>query len=194
MNVYDFDGTIYHGDSTRDFFKFSLKKHPALVRYLPKQLWGFFSHYVLKRIDKTTMKQNFYCFLKGFDAEKTLDEFWDKHEKNIYPFYKEQQKEDDIFISASPEFLLEPICKRLSINHLMASRVDIKTGTYTGKNCRDEEKVKRLYEKYGKVHIDNFYSDSEADLPLVRLADKAFLITKNGEVTSWPDEVRVNRE
>ncbi len=184
MNVYDFDGTIYHGDSTADFFKFSLKKHPSLLRYLPKQLWGFF-RYAVKAIDKTKMKENFYCFLKGIDAEKEVEEFWDTHIKNIYPFYKEQQREDDIFISASPEFLLNPICKRLSINHLMASRVDMKTGKYTGVNCRSEEKVRRLYEKYGQVHIDNFYSDSDADLPLARLADKAFKITKNGEVTDW---------
>ena len=188
MNVYDFDGTIYHGDSTRDFFKYSLRKHPLLVRYLPKQLWGFFL-YAIKRIDKTQMKQNFYCFLKGIDAEKMLDAFWDVHEKNIYPFYKDQQAADDIFISASPEFLLTPICKRLNINHMMASRVDIKTGRYDGVNCHSDEKVRRLYEQYGQVHIDNFYSDSDADLPLARLADKAFKITKKGEVTVWkPDK------
>ena len=29
MNIYDFDGTLYAGDSTMDFLKFSLKKHPA---------------------------------------------------------------------------------------------------------------------------------------------------------------------
>ncbi|MBR5773404.1 MAG: HAD-IB family phosphatase [Clostridia bacterium] len=186
MNVYDFDGTIYHGDSTKDFFRYSLKKHPLLVRYMPRQLWGFFL-YAIKRIDKTAMKEMFYCFLKGIDGEKLVEEFWDSHEKNIYPFYKQQQRADDIFISASPEFLLEPICKRLSINHLMASRVDIKTGAHSGKNCRGEEKVKRLFEKYGEVHIEKFYSDSLADLPLAKLAEQAFMITKDGQITPWPE-------
>ena len=32
MNVYDFDKTIYDGDSSVDFYKFSLKRHPKLAR------------------------------------------------------------------------------------------------------------------------------------------------------------------
>ena len=35
MNVYDFDGTIYDGDSTLDFWYFCLKKHPQILLYLP---------------------------------------------------------------------------------------------------------------------------------------------------------------
>lgn len=41
MNVYDFDGTIYNGDSTIDFFLYALKRNPSVLRYLPKQVWGF---------------------------------------------------------------------------------------------------------------------------------------------------------
>ena len=50
MNIYDFDGTLYDGDSTFDFIVFSLKKHPALVRFLPVQGWAA-ALYVLKKID-----------------------------------------------------------------------------------------------------------------------------------------------
>ena len=34
MNIYDFDGTIYDGDSSIDFFKYSLKKHKNLFLLL----------------------------------------------------------------------------------------------------------------------------------------------------------------
>ena len=183
MNVYDFDGTIYDGDSTVDFYLYCVKKHPSILRFFPKQCWGFLRYY-LKRIDITRMKENFFCFLKAVDSEKILPDFWDLHEKNIFKWYYDNHLEDDIIISASPEFLLAPICERLGIKNMMASRVDSKTGKFASPNCRSEEKVKRLYEKYGKVHIDNFYSDSEKDLPLARLADKAFYI-KKGEVTNW---------
>ena len=37
MNVYDFDKTIYNGDSTLDFYIFSIKKNLLLLRYFPKQ-------------------------------------------------------------------------------------------------------------------------------------------------------------
>jgi len=35
MNVYDFDGTIYNGDSTVDFFLFALKRKPSLLLNVP---------------------------------------------------------------------------------------------------------------------------------------------------------------
>ena len=31
MNVYDFDGTIYDGDSTVDFLIYMYRKHPGLM-------------------------------------------------------------------------------------------------------------------------------------------------------------------
>ena len=37
MNVYDFDGTIYDGDSTVDFFLHALKRNPSVLLHLPKQ-------------------------------------------------------------------------------------------------------------------------------------------------------------
>ena len=31
MNVYDFDGTIYNGDTNKDLIKYAFKKYPKLV-------------------------------------------------------------------------------------------------------------------------------------------------------------------
>ena len=110
---------------------------------------------LLKRIDRTTMKQNFYRMFTGYDAEGLLEEFWDKHQHKIFPWYPGQQEETDIIISASPEFLLQPICDRLGIRHLMASRVDPKTGKYTGRSANDKFIVDRaaiakIEEVFGK--------------------------------------------
>ena len=38
MDVYDFDGTIYDGDSSIDFYLFCLKKNIKLLRYIPGQV------------------------------------------------------------------------------------------------------------------------------------------------------------
>ena len=35
IDVYDFDGTIYDGDSTVDFVRFCLRRHPSLLAGLP---------------------------------------------------------------------------------------------------------------------------------------------------------------
>ena len=36
IDVYDFDGTIYDGDSTVDFTRFCLRRHPAVLAGLPR--------------------------------------------------------------------------------------------------------------------------------------------------------------
>ena len=184
MNIYDFDGTLYDGDSTMDFLKYSIKKHPALVRFLPGMGVACLRHYLLKATDKTTMKERFYRILSGYDAQGLLEEFWDKHQHKVFPWYPGQQEETDIVISASPEFLLEPICQRLGIKTLMASRVDPRTGKYTGLNCWGEEKVRRLAEQTGITHCDKFFSDSYSDTPLAKIADEAFLV-KKGKICPW---------
>ena len=184
MNVYDFDGTIYHGDSTFDFFFWCLGRHPGLVRYLPIQAWGFLKR-ALHLTDKTGMKEYFYRFLRGIDTEQAVEEFWRTHKKNIYPYYPRQHQHTDIVISASPEFLLWPICHDLGIQNLFASRVDPRTGLYTGINCHGREKVRRLYEELGVDHITEFYSDAHCDLPLAKIADKAFLVDRHGSLHPW---------
>ena len=188
MNVYDFDGTVYDGDSSVDFYFFALKKKPSLIRFIPKQLYGFVL-YKFKKIDKTALKERFFSFLSGIDAEKLLGEFWDKNEKKIFDYYLKQKRDDDIIISASPEFLLEPICQRLGIISLIASKVDVNSGRFDGINCRGEEKVRRLYDELGVDSFDNFYSDSSADLPLARLSKQSYRIVK-GNVVDWDIDIK----
>lgn len=183
MNVYDFDGTIYDGDSSVDFFLYALKQKPSLFRYVPQQAWGFLL-YGLKRISKTELKEFFFSFLSGIYAEKMSEDFWDQNHHKIYRWYLEQQQSDDIIISASPEFLLKPICQRLGIHHLIASKVDVQTGKFFGENCRGQEKVQRLATEYHVTQIDVFYSDSQSDLPLAQIANNAFLVV-NGNILMW---------
>lgn len=183
MNVYDFDGTIYEGDSTVDFYLFALKHNISLIRYVPKQALGFLL-YILKRIGKTELKEYFFSFLPGINAEKLADAFWAKNHDKIYRWYLEQQQTNDVIISASPEFLLKPICQRLGIHHLIASRVDVQSGKFSGENCRGKEKFLRFLAEYHETHIDRFYSDSPSDLPLAQMAEHAFLV-KKGHFSVW---------
>ena len=183
MNVYDFDKTIYRGDSTIDFYLFSLKQKPLLMCCLPIQAWGFVL-YFFGKIDKTKLKEKFFCFIKNIDCEQYVDAFWAKNKRKMADWYIEQQKSDDVVISASPDFLLQPICEQLGIQHLMASCVDPKTGKFLGDNCYGIAKVERYKTAFGNSRIDHFYSDSLSDTPMAQLADNAFLVTKK-EITKW---------
>ena len=42
--LYDFDGTIYDGDSSVDFFKFCLKKDKSIYKMLPKMFIKFIAY------------------------------------------------------------------------------------------------------------------------------------------------------
>ncbi len=183
MNVYDFDKTIYAGDSTAHFYLFSLRRHPSIIKYSPSLLKAVLKFYLFKKGTKTDMKEIMFRFLLKINPEKDIKDFWDTHEKNIKGWYLEQKKDDDIIISASPEFLLKPICERLKIKNLTASRVDVHTGKYSGINCHGKEKVRLFYELYGG-EIDEFYSDSHSDDPLAEISKKAFIV-KGNRIENW---------
>ena len=84
-----------------------------------------------------------------------------------------------MIISASPEFLLKPVAKKLGVQ-VIATKVNKQTGKFESKNCRDVEKVRRYEEEYPKQKIKRFYSDSvEADRPMLEYAKEAYLVTKD---------------
>lgn len=184
INVYDFDNTIYRGDSSFDFFRHCAKKYPkTLISVLGALPWFLFM--LLGLAEKTLVKQRFYRYLRHVpEVNEEVARFWLTHDTHLKDWYFAQKRADDLIISASPEFLLEPILRRLSLAFL-ASRVDPTTGRYEGLNCHGEEKVRRMREAYPEAKIDRFYSDSLHDTPLARLANEAYLV-KGDAISPFP--------
>lgn len=187
MNVYDFDNTIYAGDSTLDFYIYCLKKYPSVLLCVPIQLYGFLA-YKTGKIDKTIFKSKFFTFVRKVpDIENVVEEFWNEHLPKIKGWYVKQKKTDDLIISASPYFLLKNVCCRIGIKHLIASEVDPLTGFFQSKNCYGEAKVERFFEQFPTSKIDQFYSDSFSDEPMAQIADNAFIV--NGDkISAWSGE------
>lgn len=183
MNVYDFDNTIYDGDSTFDFYLFCLKRHKSIIKLFPCLTGAFTKYYVLKKGTKTQFKEKMYRFLSVIDTEKEVKLFWKSHIKNVKSWYYETHKDNDIIISASPEFLLKPVCKELGIKHLIASNVSPVDGKYTGINCHGKEKV-RLFRQQFDGEIDEFYSDSYSDSPLAEISKRAYMVKKD-KISQW---------
>ena len=183
-NVYDFDKTIFSKDSSVEFYKFCLKKKPSILKYIFVQLF-YFVLYIFSFIDKTKFKEHVFVFLKSFDnIDDLVKEFWKINKSKIYTWYPKKHQDNDIVISASPYFLLRPICDELGIKNLIASDVDPKTGKFNRPNCYGEEKVKRLNEEFGEVEINEFYSDSFSDQPLADLSKEPFII-KHKVIYKW---------
>ena len=185
MNSYDFDKTIYINDSSADFYKWCLAKYPtAILKTIPRSL-KFVVLYFLKSITTKELKQQLFSFLKYINNIEALTEtFWAEKYKGVGQWYLDRKKEDDIIISASPEFLLRPIANMLGVE-LIATPMDEKTGVITGENCHDYEKVRRFYECFPGGHTEEFYSDSLSDTPMAEIADKAFIVD-HGKIKPWP--------
>lgn len=184
MNVYDFDHTIYPGDSTLDFWRFCVKRRPSALLALPGAVLagGLFKAGLLSR---EAFKARFYRFLRHVPGvEGEIARFWGENLSRIYPWYLEQRREDDLIISASPEFLIRPACELLGVRAI-ASQVSPETGALLGPNCRGEEKTVRLGQEYPGQMVEEFFSDSQSDAPLARLAQRAFLV-KHGAIQPWP--------
>lgn len=164
MNVYDFDKTIYRGDSTVDFWRHCLRRYPGAARALPGTLAKALA-FRQGNCSREQFKERFYQFLRFVpEAAQEAERFWDRHLIGIEPWYRAQQSNTDVIISASP--------------------VDARTGQLLGPNCRGEEKVRRFRSAYGAAEVERFYSDSCSDAPLAALAQEAFLV-RRGQVLPW---------
>lgn len=187
MNTYDFDHTIYDGDSSIDFYKYCVKKHPIIILCIFQQCVGL-GLYIANFISKERFKEYFFCFLKRLkNPEKDIEEFWKENIGKVKTFYLEQKKKDDLIISASPEFLIAGACEKLGIVNYIASDVNVKTGKFNGLNCYGEEKKRRFEQAYPNGKISNFYSDSNSDFPVAEMADTAYFVCKDS-IKVWDCE------
>lgn len=177
MNAYDFDKTIYPGDSATHFWLYCVRRHPAAASAALRAL-GPLSKGLVGRLDRGEIKQALYTCLRYLpDPEAEAAAFWDGHIERIYPWYMARRRSDDLIISASPEFLIGEACRRLGVRY-MATPMDTATGVIRGMNCRGAEKVRRFREAYGDQTVEEFYSDSLSDRPMMELAERGYLVKK----------------
>lgn len=160
IDIYDFDKTIVPFDSGTLFFIYSMLHYPWCMVFLPFIGLAFLAM-VIGLIHFTQFKKVCYIYVLFIPKKKAVAKFWDKYEKDVHPWFNER-KRYSVVISASPDFLLEEIGKRLGFDELIATRHSTKTGIIVGKNCRGKEKVRRLFEIFDKndINIIDVYSDS----------------------------------
>ena len=179
MNIYDFDNTIYNGDTNKDILLYSFKKHPFKVIKALNKTKKLERDYKRGLITFERVKEAMLSFLFEIDdLDGYIEKFVSSHMKNIKPWYLSRKTDYDIVISASYELWIIPFCKKLGIKYVLATKTD-KDGHIIGKNCKGEEKVKRLASTIPNAQIVTSYSDSESDLPILNLAKTAYVVEGN---------------
>lgn len=202
--VYDFDKTIYGGESGTNFFTYYLKKYPLKailfgLTYLKEVLL-----YLIKITDLKRLKERFFIFLESHsneEIEKIVDGFWKEYGKKMYSWTQEElrknKKEADMVIvtSATPLFLLERLIPEMGYDMVFGTEFqgdgeEKFVAEIKGENNKGMEKVKKL-NKWAKENnieyeIIKFYSDSLADKPLYDIAEKKYWIKKGKKLEGMP--------
>lgn len=96
---------------------------------------------------------------------------------DVKPWY--QPESDDVILTASFGLTVGEACRRLGVRNLVASEVDVETMKVTYLNF-NTNKTKRFRELYGPdAVIDEFYTDSKFDQPMIDMARHAFMVKGN---------------
>lgn len=172
-DVYDFDKTIFNGESGTYFYLFELRRHPRFLLNIPRHIVTLIG-FALGKIPTEKFKEAFYSPLTTVDVEEETKLFWEKYEYKINPYFINRDKSvRTIVCSASPVFQIKPICDKLGVDLIVATEFDPKTGTAIGPNCKDDEKIVRMKKQAAEYTIRDVYTDNlKSDGPLLTLATR----------------------
>ncbi len=181
VDVYDFDKTAVPYDSAMKYWYWCLFHRPYLLLIVPFQLiWSLLA--LMRIISVPTYKRGCFRFVSFVNTKKTVKKFWDKHQKDVYPFFLPQNRAKDrkcVLISASPRFLISEIAARMRVDYCIATDHDERTGRLLGKVCRREEKVNRFKALLPDAEVVCVYSDSvEHDRYIFELGKIKYLADK----------------
>ena len=188
LDIYDFDKTMIPFDSGSRFCIFCFLHYPKSMLYIPVIIVAALKY--LFHHDLTVMKSSVFSFIQAIPAREAVKKFWDKNDKYVFDWAKKDNRERySLMISASPDFLIDEIAKRVSIDDYICTVHD-ENGSIVGKNCHDREKVRLFREKYGNPRVINVYSDSlPNDKFIFSLGENCFHIVKGKRIPFKFDEM-----
>lgn len=180
MNAYDFDNTIYKGESIFDFFKFCLTKDIKLYLYFPKVLFRLIEYKLnLLSIDKLYKTAedivNDFMKRKKYKVDELVSEFWNKNHRKLKPQFLKMLKGQDLIITGCPNFLINYIKDELKVENIICTEYDIKKNKIEF-ICLGENKVKAFDKKFKNKQIEKFYTDSLSDIPFMKRAKEVYFV------------------
>lgn len=186
MNVYDFDKTIFWGDTEDRFFEYIFEKRPDLWFYK----WN---HHIWEKVfnwkfieNKTLIREIQYSVLRKLDdVDAMLEAYWEENACHMMTWYDSVKRPDDVIATGTPAFIMEPIMRRLGLTRLVATDMDRKTGKINGIFAIYGYKVDEFKKQFSLDEIDEFYSDAWSDHYLAQYAKKAYVVHDDQQITEW---------
>ena len=180
--LFDFDGTIYKGDSFIHFTFFSQSLF-SFVGFWTKALIS-----IIKGESLAKIKESFFMNFKGMKSrcfQKICNEFAEKKlvgkiKSSFMDYIDELEDSSEIVIvTASIENYIKPWCIKNRfklIGTQLEYERDLITGRFKTPNCKGDEKVIRIANIYDLSKFDQViaFGDTKSDLPMLNLSDKSF--------------------
>lgn len=193
--LFDLDQTLIPYDTQALFCNFILKRHPLRRSYLATFLPAL-PFAGLKLIGEHGLKRLFLNYLWGMklsDVENHVREFVQKTVLPlIYPSVLAELQQHQaagmttILNTASPDIYAHEIAKALKFDHCFATRIDLEgctrmpfTPKIIGTNNKGAVKLTamaHLLPSERPIPGSVAYSDSHADLPMLRIAESATMV------------------
>ncbi|MCR4794667.1 MAG: haloacid dehalogenase-like hydrolase [Ruminococcus sp.] len=181
MNVFDFDNTLYHGESAVDLALYMIKTNKRIIKYLPSIFINLIK-YKLCMVEKKKMVIAINDFLKNALRDKeelfsAVEGFWQKNSCKLDKNMLKKIKKDDVIITAGPDFLINGIHELLNTENIICSRIDADKMKVKYLNF-GSNKVRRFKAVYGNTPIKRFYTDSFNDKALMDISDEVYIVKK----------------
>ncbi len=194
MQVFDFDKTLIDKDTLFGFYRFVASKAPffSLKRLILRAAAVVYKMGMLSNDDLKAL--GIRLFLKGKTRE-SIEQAGKEYAQTlslneIYnAFYKDLDSQLKIVISASFEEYLKFVFPQ---ERVLGSKLSYKDGRVKGLalNMYGPNKRQALKE-VGILKVDQFFTDSYADRPLMEISSLVYLI-KNGKVTIIKEPIESN--
>ena len=181
MKVFDFDNTLYHGESAVDLALYMIRNNKRIILYLPKIFINLIK-YKLCLVNKRKMVDAINDFLQNVLSGKdelycAVDGFWAKNRRKLDRKMLNMIEKDDVIITAGPDFLINGIRDLINTDNIISSRINADTMKVKYLNF-GSNKVKGFKAMYGNRNIDCFYTDSYNDKALMEISDSVFIVKK----------------
>ncbi|MBO4865794.1 MAG: haloacid dehalogenase-like hydrolase [Ruminococcus sp.] len=181
IKVFDFDNTLYHGESSIDLAFYLIRRNKRILLYVPSILINL-AKYKMCIVDREKAEQEINDFLKiavkdKYEAAEIVESFWAENIHRLDHNIIKRVGKEDVIITAGPDMLINAIKDKLGTENIISSVIDPDKREMVYFNF-GENKAKRYKEVYGDTPIDSFYTDSFNDKPLMKLANNVYIVEK----------------
>jgi len=200
LALFDLDNTLLNGDSDHSWGMYLAKIGAVDADEQETKQDHFYQQYLRGELDIYEFCEFQFSVFTRFPLEQLHSWRLDFMQTVIEPMIQTGKPEllekhraagDEILIiTATNDFVTQPIAERLGVNTLLATRAEFVDGAYTGRvdgtPCFQDGKVERLQQWLNNNNKELgksvFYSDSINDLPLLQKVEIPIAVTPDDQL------------